>query len=355
MQELKDRITIKNIIFVFLIILVVKFICSVKDLALLVFASFVIAASLDPLVNKLQKYMKRSLATTISLIGFLVVVLGAFVPLFIILLEELNTLILQFPQKIAMVQNFIATKTVFGTKLSSIIGTNTISMPSSEFLGNAVQKTIAASASIVGAMAIVFIIAMIVFYMLNDKSQMRRWFLSLFPPDIREKAAQISANITIKVGGFVIAQSASMLGVGIVTAIGLAILGIPYAMALGLISGILDIVPIVGPIIATLMGVSVAYSKGWAIIIAVIMVYIIAQWISNNFIRPFIFGKFMDLHPLVILLSFLVAAEFLDVWGVILAPAIAAVVAVLFDELYVKQINKAKNEQVLDISQEEGK
>ena len=85
------------------------------------------------------------------------------------------------------------------------------------------------------------------------------------------------------------------------------------------------------------------------------MVYIIAQWISNNFIRPFIFGKFMDLHPLVILLSFLVAAEFLDVWGVILAPAIAAVVAVLFDELYVKQINKAKNEQVLDISQEEGK
>lgn len=352
MQELKDRITLKNIIFFFLIIFVIKFISSVKDLALLVFASFVIAASLDPLVNKLQQHMKRSMAVTISLIGFLVIAVGAFVPLVIILLEEINSLIAELPHKIVMVQNFIATKTIFGTKLSILLDPDNITMPSGEMLGNAVQKTIAASASIVGAIAIMFIIAMIVFYMLNDKAQMRRWFLNLFPPDIREKAAIVSHNITAKVGGFVIAQSTSMLSVGIVTAIGLAVLGIPYAMALGLISGILDIVPIVGPIIATLMGVSVAYSKGWGIIIAVVMVYVIAQWISNNFIRPLIFGKFMDLHPLVILLSFLVAAEFLDVWGVILAPAIAAVLAVLFDELYIKQINKAKPASQIALNEE---
>lgn len=340
MQELKDHITLKNIIFVLLILLVLKFISSVKDLALLIFASFVIAASLDPLVSKLQKYMSRAMATSIALTGFLAIALGAFVPLFIILLEEINAIIAELPLKIAMVQNYIATKTFFGTKLSSIIGSDTISMPSGEFLGNAVQTTIAASASIVGAFAIIFIIAMVVFYMLNDKVQMRRWFLNLFPPNIREKAAKISGTITTKVGGFVIAQSASMLSVGLVTFIGLAVLGVPFALALGLIAGILDIVPIVGPIIATLLGVSAAYSKGWIIITAVVMVYILAQWISNNFIRPFIFGRFMDLHPLVILLSFLVAAEFLDVWGVILAPAIAAVIAVLFDELYVKQINQ---------------
>ena len=87
------------------------------------------------------------------------------------------------------------------------------------------------------------------------------------------------------------------------------------------------------------------------IVIGVIAIYIIAQWISNNFIRPLIFGKFMDLHPLVILLSFLVAAEFLDVWGVILAPAMAAVLAVLFDELYVKQINN--KDEVINVEVKE--
>ncbi len=345
MQELKERITIKNIIFFVLIIFVIKFIITVKALALLVFASFVIAASLNPLVDKLQKYMKRSIATTLSLITFFTVVIGAFVPLGIILLEEINVIISELPQKITAIQEFIATKTFLGTKLSTFIDTSNIPEPSTELIGNTIQKAISASVSVVGAFAIMFIIAMIVFYMLNDKSQMRNWFLSLFPQDIRNKAATVASAITTKVGGFVIAQSTSMLSVGIVTALGLMLLQVPYALALGLIAGILDIVPIVGPIIATLLAVSAAYSQGWGIIIGVVAVYIIAQWISNNFIRPLIFGKFMDLHPLVILLSFLVAAEFLDVWGVILAPAIAAVLAVLFDEVYVKQINKETVDQ----------
>lgn len=344
MQELKDRITIKNIIFLFLIILVIKFICEVKELTILLFASFVIAASLNPLVDKLQKFMKRGLATIVALTGFLVVILGAFVPLILIVLEEINTLVSELPQKILTIQHFIANKSILGTKLSSFIGdAQVLTSSSTEFLGSAVQKTLAASASVVGAFAVMFIITMIVFYMLQDKAKMYNWFLKLFPIDIRDKAAEISKNITVKVGGFVIAQSTSMLSVGLVTSLGLAILGVPYAIALGLIAGILDIVPIVGPILATFMAVSAAYSKGWVVILGVLVVYIVAQWISNNFIRPLIFGKFMDLHPLVILLSFLVAAEFLDVWGVILAPAIAAVIAVLFDELYVKQINKPKS------------
>ncbi len=340
MKELKDRVTIKNIIFLLLVIFVIHFICEVKNLALLIFASFVIASSLNPLVDKLSKHMQRSWATITALTGFLAVLIGAFVPLVLIVLEEIHAIFADLPTKIKLLNQFLETKTVFGQHLSSFININPATNQTSEIAGNIFQKSIAASASVVGAFAILFILSMIVFYMLSDKDRMRNWFLQLFPPDIRDKASEVASAITLKVGGFVIAQSTSMLAVGIVTAIGLFILQVPYALALGLIAGILDIVPIVGPIIATLMGVSAAYQQGWGIIIAVVLVYIIAQWISNNLVRPLIFGKFMDLHPLVIILAFLVAAEFLDVWGVILAPAIAAVLAVLFDELYVKQINK---------------
>ena len=93
MQDIKDRFTLKNIIFVILILLVIKFIFAVKNLALLVFASFVIAASLNPFVDKLQKWMSRGLATTVALTTFLSVILGAVVPLILIMLEEINTLI----------------------------------------------------------------------------------------------------------------------------------------------------------------------------------------------------------------------------------------------------------------------
>lgn len=352
MQSLKDRFTIKNIIFVILILLVLKLIFELKNLALLIFASFVIAASLNPFVDKLQKYMKRGVATIVALFSFMAIILGAFLPLVLIMLEEISTLVLSIPKKIVVIQNFLANKTIFGVHLSNIIGdAQPLNSASTEILGNAVQTTLAASASVVGAIAIMFIIGMVVFYMLEDKDVMKNWFLSLFPQDIRDKVSEISKNITERVGGFVIAQCTSMVSVGLVTSVGLAILGVPYALALGLLAGILDIVPIVGPILAVGMAISVAYSKGWGIIIGVIVVNIIAQWVSNNFIRPLIFGKFMNLHPLVILLSFLVAAEFLDVWGVILAPAIAAVIAVLFDELYVKQINEPKAIPQNDVEQ----
>ena len=347
MSNIKSYLTIKNIIFLLLIIFFIKFICSVKALAMLIFASFVIAASLNPLVNKLEKRMKRPLATTVALLIFFTVIIGAFIPLVIILIDQVDQLVASFPEKIATIQNFIATKTIFGTKLSTIFSPEQLPNAPTEFIGNAVQKTLAASASIVGAIAIMFIIAMIVFYMLNDKEEMKNWLLSLFPSEIRKKADDVFVAISTRVGGFVIAQCSSMVSVGIVTAFGLLILGIPYAMGLGLIAGILDIVPIVGPIIATVLTISVAYTKGWLFVIGAILVIVIAQWISNNFLRPLIFGKFMDLHPLVILLSFLVAAEFLDVWGVILAPAIASVLAVIFDEVYVKQINNQNQIEIM--------
>ena len=81
-----------------------------------------------------------------------------------VVLEEINTLILELPQKIAIIQDFIATKSFLGTKLSSFIGqAQPLTSSSTEFLGNAVQKTLAASASVVGAFAIMFIVTMVVF------------------------------------------------------------------------------------------------------------------------------------------------------------------------------------------------
>jgi predicted PurR-regulated permease PerM len=64
----------------------------------------------------------------------------------------------------------------------------------------------------------------------------------------------------------------------------------------------------------------------------------LAQFVENNFVRPYIFGKVMKIHPIVIFLFLFIAAEYIGVVGVVFAPAIAALVAVLFDELYLKKI-----------------
>ena len=132
---------------------------------------------------------------------------------------------------------------------------------------------------------------------------------------------------------------ATSMSVGIVMLIGLFILKVPYALLLSLIAAVMDIIPVVGPAVALITCVIAVYESGTFAIISVISVFILAQFVENNFVRPYVFGKVMHVHPIVIFLFLFIAADYIGLAGVIFAPAIAALVAVLFEELYLKKIN----------------
>ena len=172
-----------------------------------------------------------------------------------------------------------------------------------------------------------------------DKEQVKAAYLNLFPQQMKEKAENIIETISKKIGGYVIAQITTMSSVGLIMALGLLIIGVDYAVLLGLITAILDIIPVVGPAIALLICLLTAIKAGPLTLLLVLVVFSIAQIAENNLVRPFIFGKFLDLHPLIIYLFLFITAQYLGVVGVIFAPAIAATVCVLIDELYIKNIN----------------
>ena len=230
-----------------------------------------------------------------------------------------------------------------GKKLIEFINTDTITSSYSQVASGIVNKSINFTMAFVEAITVIVTMGVIVFYMINEKNLIRDAIITLFPPKMKTKAKEVYENIEHKVGGYVIAQVLS-----IFTAAGLMLLKVQYAVLLGLIAGLLDIVPIVGPIIAFVLGVLCAAQQGWLVVILTVVVYLAAQWISNNFVRPLVFGKFLNLHPIIIIFAFLIAAQFLGVWGVILSPAIAALLITLFDELYLKTINTCKREKPQD-------
>ena len=185
---------------------------------------------------------------------------------------------------------------------------------------------------------------MFTYYILVDKKYLRDKFIEFFPPNLKEKAGCILYNITSKVGNYVRAQVLSMVTVGIMVTVMLAILGVEYPILLGLIAGICEIIPVLGPTIAVTVIVMIAFPLGAVKIILAIVLFITIQQVSNYVIRPFLFGKFMKLHPITILVALFVAEEFLGIWGVILSPAIAATLCVLVDELYLAPINAKEQE-----------
>lgn len=340
----REPFKIKNIIFVLLMIFLIWFIVQIKEIALLFFGAYVIACSLNPLVDKLSKYMNRAVASTLVLTGVLTTIILILIPIFTISYEEIQKLIIDLPSRIDKLIIYISDLKVFGFHAIDLINIDTVIQNTSQIATEVVNKSINITVAIMEAITVALSVGMIVFYLTYEKNSINHSTLKLFPPRIRKKAQEIMKTIEEKVGGYVVAQGLSMTTVAIFTAIGLGLLKVEYSMLLGVIAGILDIIPIVGPTVALVLGIIAASAKGWIWTLPTIGIYLAAQWISNNFVRPVVFGRFLDLHPVLVIFSFLVAAKFLGVWGVILAPAIAALIATLFDELYIKVINKTSKE-----------
>ncbi len=334
------NVNYKNVLFLIITVFFLWFIARIQNVAILAFGSYVIAGSLMPAVDKLSEKMPRAAASTLAVISTILIVILFLIPVVSISFQEIHQAINNIPSYAAHIVNFLSNKTIMGKALIEFIDINSITSSTTQMASGIVNKSIDFTKGFLETITVIITISVIVFYILNEKYLIRDTILLMFPPKMKQKAREVYETIENKVGGYVLAQILSMITVAIFTALGLMVLKVQYAVLLGLIAGILDIIPIAGPTLALALGIICAAQQGWVIIALTILVYLAGQWISNNFVRPLVFGRFLDLHPLVVIFSFLISAQFIGVWGVILSPALAALILTLFDELYVKTINK---------------
>lgn len=337
----KKYFTTKNIIFLILIILLLLFLSQITAIALLFFASFIIACSLNPAVDILEAKMKRPAAAALILLGVLLISAIFFVPIVIVAFRQVQGLMMILPTKLGYIQDFIFNHQFYGHRIPEIINLDSVIKSTSPLATRLLNQSIDITIGFFQGVLYFLAICMMVFYFMADKTAIKNGIIKIFPKKMKEKASEIYENISKNVGGYVIAQLLNMVAIGFLTAIGLFFLKVDYALLLGLITGLLDIIPVVGPTIALGLCLLMVYSVGPVGIALVIVIFLIAQWLSNNLVRPVIFGKFLNLHPLIIIFALLTSAQFFGVWGVILAPAIASLVYVLFDEVYLKTINKS--------------
>ncbi len=336
----KKYITVKNIIFFIIAILFIIFVTKIKDIAILFFASYVIACSLNPLVDKLSaKKMNRPLASGLVL-GAVLIISGLFlVPMFVMGGHQIKSFLTQLPAHIATVKEFVLSTPILNQTILSRLDMGEVISSTSNFTTKFVNSSIDFSMGFASAIVYFLAACIIIYYFLSDKEVVRKTYLSLFPRQLKDKADEIIEVISKKIGGYVLAQIVTIASVGIIMTIGLLILKVDYALILGILNAVLDLIPVIGPGIGLLITILMAYKMGPVTIALIIAVFIIAQWAENNLVRPYIFSKFLDLHPLIIYFFLFVTAQYLGVVGVIFAPAIAATVCVLVEELYIKNIN----------------
>lgn len=336
-----DKINVlnaKNIITFIIVIALIAIAIFSFDILMILFASFVIACAIDPMITKLQKYMPRTAGVSIVLLGLLLISILILIPLISVSINEIGDLSDTFPSLIDSFDKLLKFK-VFNVTISNIITLDSLKEPLATGAKSIIQNSILATKQLANIFTTIFAMAIVVFYLASDKERLTDKFVEFFPPEQKETAKKILDNISQKVGNYIFAQVLAMVFVGLLTMIGLLLINNSHAFLLGVITCFLDIIPVIGPAIAIIIGTLTGISGGILGVVLTLSVFLLAQWAQNQLLRPILFGKMLNMHPLMIIVALLLSARFLGFAGIILSPAIASVICVLVDELYLNRIN----------------
>ncbi|HEX5547138.1 MAG TPA: AI-2E family transporter [Ktedonobacterales bacterium] len=175
----------------------------------------------------------------------------------------------------------------------------------------------------------VILLTMTLFWFLAT-DELKPFVVGLFPPASQDHASQVFTEIGRAFGGYIRGTLIAMLLIGGLTGTGLALLGVPYALLLGILAGFTELLPYLGPWISGTVSVLVALitvDPGKAL--QVILLFILIQNIEGNVIEPLVMSRAVKINPLVVIVAVLIGLDLLGIVGAILAVPVAAAIQII--------------------------
>lgn len=185
-----------------------------------------------------------------------------------------------------------------------------------------------------------FLVPLFLFFLLKDASSLKRSVLRLTPNSIFERFYYLTHKFNIQLGDYIFAKFVEASLVGIIITSGLLILNIKFALLLGLVAGLTNIIPYVGPLLGMVPAVILGFAEYGATPTtgALVLLYLIANAIDIGIVFPLLVSKIVDLHPVVVVMSVILGSHFFGVLGMVVSIPIAAAVKLIiveiFNELY---------------------
>jgi predicted PurR-regulated permease PerM len=189
---------------------------------------------------------------------------------------------------------------------------------------------------LVGGTAHMVLIVFLGIYFALDPPLYREGALRLLPPVRRPQVRSALEDSGDALQKWVVAQLVIMVAVGVLTGVGLAIAGVPLALLLGVLAGLLEFVPVVGPIAAAIPGLLLAFTQGPETTLYAAIVYVVVQQVESNVLTPLIQRWAVELPPVLALLAIVACGLLFGILGVVFATPIAVVAVALIQHLYVE-------------------
>jgi predicted PurR-regulated permease PerM len=287
----------------------------------LVVLGIAIAAALAPIIHQLERWIPRVAAVLLvyAIILAVIVALGALaVPG---LLTQFEQFIDQLPEYVERVQRFARQYNFIGEDENLDQLTSDFRLFTSDLI-TAPVTLFARFLDIV----LVFVISM---YALLTAPQAERFMLSFIPRRHDDDVLSVVLDVLRAAGGFVRGELINMTIVGVATYIGLIVIGVRFPLVLSGLAGLLEVIPIVGPIVAGLIIAGIALLQSPATAVIVLIFQIVLQQVEGNFLVPNIMGAETRVPPIIVLIAILFGGAIGGVLGALVAVPLAAMVSVL--------------------------
>lgn len=342
-QATTIRVETATFVKAIVVVLAILFLYLLKDVIFILFAAIVIASAVSPFANWMEsKRIPRLLAVLVlyvalfSLVGFL---LSLVIP---IVSYELNQLTQTLPELLSSASSALQNAQQSGSlwyshgisQLQNVL--NSLAQSLNFSPQSALNFIIGTFERIISFIAII----VISFYFSVMRQGVMSFFGSVIPERFEPYVVNLWKRSEAKVGKWLQGQMLLALSMGLIVFVGLSLLHIKYALLLGIIALVLEIVPIVGPVIFAIPGIALAFAQSPMLGLWVLIFYIVVQQMEGHVLAPLILGKTLGLHPVTVVIALLIGGKLAGILGVLLAVPVAVVIVEILDDLAEQRLSR---------------
>jgi predicted PurR-regulated permease PerM len=299
------------------------------------FVSAFLAVALSPAVDALQRrgLHRRGAAAAVVYILLIAVIAGLgalFIPT---LVNQVNDLVDAAPGYVRDLTHgrgplgFLETKYHVVERVQDAVKGN-----GSGRLAGGATAALDVTRSVITFVAGVVTIAFMTFFMLLEGDAWKDRFIALLPASGQPRAQHVASEIARTIGGYVSGNLLISIIAGFFTTIVLLVVGVPFALALGLLVAILDLIPLAGATLGAIIVTLVALTDSLTSALIVLGFFIVYQQLENHLLQPIVYGRTVQLSPLAILISVLIGAEVAGIIGALGAIPVAGTIQIVISD-----------------------
>ena len=330
-------VSIGTILKIAAVVIALALLYLTREILVILFLAVIIASAVSLFAGTLERYRVPRLIGVLSIylsgIGFFGLVLYFIIPPIVDEIKQMAVILPDYYETAAR-QIF---KTTSGISPDYAKNAQNILLN----LGEKIKELTSGIFNIVSALfgsAVSFMAIIVISFYLSIQKKGVEDFLRLITPQGQEEyVIDVWIRVEKKLGKWLQGQIILALIMGAMVFVGLTLIGVPYALLLGAIAGLLEIVPIAGPILSALVGVSMAIIISPFLALLTLIFYIIAQQVENHILVPILMKKATGLNPVVVIVALLVGAKLGGVLGMLVAVPLATIAGELLEDFSKKK------------------